>query len=188
MTAATARRPRAKAMEPEQRRESIIEATLRLASRGGSSLTTQAIAREVGTAEGTIFRAFATKEELIEACLTRALASDPILDDLDAAANLATPRQRAIAGCEAVRRHLAYVGPILDGLAPFGVHEAFPAQRAQFIDLLVDKMERLLDGRGATRRVKAMTLVYTVMGLAAREHLPAAPPVPSAKVVDIVLG
>jgi AcrR family transcriptional regulator len=188
MPATASRRPRAKAMEPEQRRESIIEATLRLVRRGGTPITTQAIAREVGTAEGTIFRVFATKEELIESCLTRALASDPILDDLDRAAEQSTETQRAIAGCDAIRRHLAYVGPVLEGLAPLGVHEAFPSQRAAFIDLLVDKVERLLDGRGAVRRVRAMTLVFTMMGVAARDGLPNPPKVTSRKVVEAILG
>jgi AcrR family transcriptional regulator len=189
MTAAVRqRRPRATAMAPEERRESIVDATLRLVARRDTPITTQAIAREVGTAEGTLFRAFTTKEELIAACLERVLASDPILDDLDAAAALASERQRAIAACDALRRHLLYVGPTLEALGPLGIHDALPAQRAAFMDLLIAKVEHLLAGRGAARTLRAMTLVYTMMGVAARDNLPGAPKVASAKIVDTVLG
>jgi len=62
----TAKRPRA------ERRREIAETALRLAEeRGVSSVTTAALAREVGLAEGTLFRHFANKEAILLEALER---------------------------------------------------------------------------------------------------------------------
>lgn len=59
--------PRASALPPAERRVSIVRAALRLISANGTMPTTREIAEEAGIAEGTIFRAFDTKERLVEA-------------------------------------------------------------------------------------------------------------------------
>jgi AcrR family transcriptional regulator len=74
-TAATTPAPakRASAMPPEQRRAAIIEAVRPLLAEFGESLTTKQIAAAAGIAEGTIFRVFADKDELLDAVLDAAL-------------------------------------------------------------------------------------------------------------------
>src|SRR6056297_134342 len=74
-TAATTPVPakRASAMPPEQRRAAIIEAVRPLLAEFGESLTSKQIAAAAGVAEGTIFRVFADKDELLDATLEAAL-------------------------------------------------------------------------------------------------------------------
>ncbi|HEX7306719.1 TetR/AcrR family transcriptional regulator [Lentzea sp.] len=70
------RRRRAPAMSPEDRREAIVQATLPLVVEAGANVTTSQIAAAAGIAEGTVFRVFKDKAELLGACIQRALLSD----------------------------------------------------------------------------------------------------------------
>jgi len=63
-------------MAPEVRRQAIIDATLPLLLAQGTEVSTREIASAAGVAEGTIFRVFETKQELIHATIHAALAPD----------------------------------------------------------------------------------------------------------------
>ena len=54
-------------MAPEARREMIVDAALPLILEHGERVTTRQIADAAGIAEGTIFRAFADKDDVIAA-------------------------------------------------------------------------------------------------------------------------
>lgn len=60
-------RSRATAMPPAERRAAIVEATLPLLLEHGSGVTTKQIAEAAGIAEGTIFRVFDDKEDILDA-------------------------------------------------------------------------------------------------------------------------
>lgn len=60
-------------MPPDQRRESILAAARPLLIKHGRAFTTRQLAEAVGIAEGTIFRVFATKEEIINELVSRTL-------------------------------------------------------------------------------------------------------------------
>lgn len=74
--------PRARPLPAEDRQRAIIEATLPLLLEHGRTVTTRQIADAAGVAEGTIFRVFDTKEELIAQALETAFDLRPFLADL----------------------------------------------------------------------------------------------------------
>jgi AcrR family transcriptional regulator len=69
---------RAGALPPEARRSMIVAATLPLLVEFGDRVTSRQIAEAAGIAEGTIFRAFADKDEVIAAVIEAALDPAPL--------------------------------------------------------------------------------------------------------------
>jgi len=64
-------------MSPDERRASIVEAALPLIRKHGEKVTTAQIAKAAGLAEGTLFRAFRDKPELVKATLCAAFDPEP---------------------------------------------------------------------------------------------------------------
>lgn len=89
--------PRAPALPPAARRLALIEAALPLLRRHGRSVTTKQIAEAAGVAEGTIFRAFTTKDELVEAAFVHAFRSSTLVDQLREIDTALPLRERLIA-------------------------------------------------------------------------------------------
>jgi AcrR family transcriptional regulator len=69
---------RATSLPPDERRSMIVAATLPLLLEHGDRVTTKQIAEAAGIAEGTIFRAFADKDEVIAAVVEAALDPAPL--------------------------------------------------------------------------------------------------------------
>ena len=87
---------RASALPPDERRSMIVSATLPLLLEHGDRVTSRQIAEAAGIAEGTIFRVFADKDEIIIAVIEAALDPEPleialsdIPDNIDFEAQLA---------------------------------------------------------------------------------------------------
>jgi AcrR family transcriptional regulator len=75
--------PRATALSPDERRKALVQATLPLLLEHGRGVTTRQIAQAAGVAEGTIFRVFASKEELVEAAIQSVFGPGRFEHDLD---------------------------------------------------------------------------------------------------------
>lgn len=69
-------------MSPDERRRTLVEATLPLLYEHGRAVTSRQIAEAAGVAEGTIFRAYDSKEALIEAAIAQGLDPGPFVADL----------------------------------------------------------------------------------------------------------
>lgn len=76
--------PRARPLAPDDRRAALVHATLPLLLEHGRSVTTRQIADAAGIAEGTIFRVFDSKDDLVTAALEDALDLAPFIARLEA--------------------------------------------------------------------------------------------------------
>lgn len=116
----TTTRRRAPAMSPEQRREMIIRTAIPLIAEYGAAVTTAKIARAAGIGEGTIFRVFADKDELLNACVAEALSPDHAVRELDAIDVSQPLPDRLSEAAEALQAHMARMGAILGSLGHRG--------------------------------------------------------------------
>jgi len=108
-------------MAADDRRKALIDATLPLLLEHGRTVTTKQIAEAAGVAEGTIFRAFESKDDLILAAVEAGTDMQPFLDDLAAVdeslefrprlIELVTRLQARFAGIFALMTALGISGP-----------------------------------------------------------------------------
>ncbi|MEU5690395.1 TetR/AcrR family transcriptional regulator [Actinosynnema sp. NPDC020468] len=93
-------------MSVEDRREAIVTATVPLLLAHGANVTTSQIAQAAGIAEGTVFRAFKDKRELIDTCVRSVLGVDTELDLLTDARRATTVAARVTEAIGAVTGYL----------------------------------------------------------------------------------
>jgi AcrR family transcriptional regulator len=114
-------------MTPERRREMVIRAALPLIAERGAAVTTQQVARAAGIGEATIFRVFADKEALLDACLAEALDPSTVLEELRSI-DLDQPLAGRLAeAVEALRAHVDRIGTVIGALHATGHHRRRPS-------------------------------------------------------------
>ncbi|MFI6455138.1 TetR/AcrR family transcriptional regulator [Streptosporangium amethystogenes] len=119
MTQVSPRR-RAPAMSAGERRAMIVAAALPLIAEHGAAVTTGQIARAAGIGEGTIFRVFADKDALLNACTAEAMNPDHVMREL-ASIPLDEPlATRLVQAAEALRAHLERMGTVIGALHASG--------------------------------------------------------------------
>ncbi|MGW8974974.1 TetR family transcriptional regulator [Streptomyces platensis] len=98
----------------------IVAAALPLVAEFGAAVTTGQIARAAGIGEGTIFRAFKDKDELLDACVTEAVGTDHVLREL-ASISLDEPLAARLAeAAEALHAHMERMGTVVGALHASG--------------------------------------------------------------------
>lgn len=76
---------RAHPLPPDERRRAIVAAAVPLLLEHGPAVTTRQIAEAAGIAEGTLFRAFPSKADLVSQAIREAIAPGVLLDAIAAA-------------------------------------------------------------------------------------------------------
>jgi AcrR family transcriptional regulator len=71
-------------MSPEDRRQAIISATTDLVLEHGPAATTRQIADACGIAEGTLFRVFESKDDILAAVVEQLLDPKFVIDEIEA--------------------------------------------------------------------------------------------------------
>lgn len=113
-------------MSAGQRRAMIVAAALPLVAEHGTAVTTGQIARAAGIGEGTIFRVFTDKDELLDACLAEAMDPGHALREL-ASVSLDEPlTARLTQAAEALRAHLNRMGTVIGALHASGHRRGQP--------------------------------------------------------------
>jgi AcrR family transcriptional regulator len=138
-------RVRAAAMPAEERRASILAATVPLLIAHGTEITTRQIAAAACVAEGTIFRVFVDKETLIEAAVEQAFDPAPAEAELRAI-DLTLPLEaRCEAAVDIIQKRVASLWRILNAVGRAevseGQREKTQSQRPSLLRALATVLE-----------------------------------------------
>lgn len=139
---------RAAPLPAEERRAALVSATLSLVRRHGLAVTTRQIAESSGVAEGTIFRVFSTKDELVDEALRAAFDPAPLIDSLRTIDRSLPLEDRLV---ELVRRLQSHFTRIFETMAaahlvepPPGMHHS--SEHAHYVQLANRVARDLLAG------------------------------------------
>jgi len=97
-------------MPPDERRAAIIAAVVPLLHEHGEAVTCRQIAEAAGIAEGTIFRVFADKDELLLAAFDREVDLAPLEAAIRSIDSALAFEQRLIEATELVQRRVSTSG------------------------------------------------------------------------------
>lgn len=183
--------PRAPAMSPEDRRSAIVDVTIPLLREHGTALTTKQVAEAAGIAEGTVFRAFGTKDDLVQACASAVFDSTPAVASLRGIDAGLTLDERLTAGVAVMQAHVERIVGLISVLHHAGAPAPVDAKRRRgSSDPAVDAAFTDLIGADAATLRKP---VHEVIGLLQLLTLSSVHPLMStgrldpAEIVDVVL-
>ncbi len=107
-------------MPPEERRSAIVAVTVPLLREHGRSVTTSQIAKAAGVAEGTIFRAFGTKDELVDEAIRTALDFRPHVAEIAALDRSGTLEDRLLRIATVMHRRFTSIFELMAAVGMMG--------------------------------------------------------------------
>ncbi|WP_433795600.1 TetR/AcrR family transcriptional regulator [Actinoplanes sp. CA-252034] len=192
MTEPSTRR-RAPGMSPEARREMIVAAALPLLVEHGAAVGTLQIAKAAGIGEATIFRVFADKDELLDACVAAALRNDHVLAELDAVPLDQPLADRLTEAAATLHAYLHRMGAVIGAVHAAGrrgggaPRRGAPVDREEASERTLQAVVRLLEPDRAALRLPVEQLAAVFLStLFSRRGAPAAD-TPIETLVDIFL-
>ncbi len=164
MSTSAGRSGRAAPLPPAERRQAIIAAVLPLLVERGSSATSKELALAAGVAEGTIWKAFTDKDDLLAAALDRATdprATEEALRAIDPSLPF---DQRLVKAADIIQRRMVDIWSLFTQIGTAGV----PDDRRQLPDsdatielFAADPAAIRLAPRDAARQFRALILAFS---------------------------
>jgi AcrR family transcriptional regulator len=104
-------------MPPDERKRAIVDAALPLLLEHGKDTTTRQIAEAAGIAEGTIFRVFASKDEILQEAMARVFDPQLFISDLESVDIELPLRERLLVLTELYQRRFMDIFALMTAMA-----------------------------------------------------------------------
>lgn len=152
-------------MPPEARRTAIIGAVLPLLTERGATVTTRQLARAAGVSEGTLFKVFDDKDELVAAAVAAAIDPEPF-ERAVGAIDAALPfTDQLVAATVVIQRRIVDIWKLISQLAPHQHpdHQNAPLPDSAALTALFERRRTQLRQPPvhAARLLRALTLSLT---------------------------
>lgn len=196
---------RASPMAPEDRRSAILVAAIPLLRARGTAVTTRELADAAGVAEGTLFRVFADKEQLVRAAIEMALDPAPLMAQLAAIDTDAGLRAVVTEAVELLQAHSGDIAVLLSAIhelsgdrnphGPRGPHSphtphARPAG-GHPVEMVVQALAGVLHAHVDQLRLEPLVCARVLVGLVMVSNRPltlgAAPALSPTQIVELFL-
>jgi AcrR family transcriptional regulator len=176
-------------MAIDDRRQALIDATLPLLLEHGRTVSTKQIAEAAGVAEGTIFRAFESKDELILATVEAALDIHPFLDDLETVDTTQELRMRLLDIVARLQKRFSGMFQLMTAMGMVGpprAHKHMEAGRKRADKILVDLVNPDADLL-ACQPEELMHMLRLLTFSGTHPHLSDGRPLTAQQIVDTLL-